>query len=138
MPAPSSPYSPQAGGAFLPGSDMNLTGQVGVTATAQALTATGATGGAGTALSVITPAVATLTGASGSAIDIPTGAGVPGAIYMVRNINATGVINIFAVGGTIDGTTGTTALALSPTGTKAAVLFCSAAGVWNVAGISTT
>lgn len=106
--------------------------------TAQALTATGATGGAGTALSVVTPVVATLTGASGSAIDIATGAGVAGATYMLRNINATGVITVYAVGGTINGTTGTTGLALSPTGTKAAVLFCSAAGTWNVAGISAT
>ena len=106
--------------------------------TAQALTATGATGGAGTALSVVTPVVASLTGASGSAIDIATGAGVAGATYFLRNINATGVITVYAVGGTIDGSTGTGGLALSPTGTKAAMLFCSAAGTWNVCGISTT
>lgn len=106
--------------------------------TAQALTATGATGGAGTALSAVTPAVATLTGASGAGIDIPTGAAIAGATYQLRNINATGVINVYAVGGTIDGVTGTTAFALSPTGTKGAALFCATAGQWQVSGITTT
>jgi hypothetical protein len=138
MPVPSVPYTPQSGGCFLPTGDISLTGQVGLTLTAQSLTSTGATGGLGTLLSTVTPACATLTGASGTAIDIATGAAVPGAVYMVRNINATGVITVYAVGATINGTTGTTGLALSPTGTKAAVLFCSAAGIWNVAGISTT
>ncbi len=106
--------------------------------TAQALTATGATGGAGTAMSTIVPAVVSCTGASGSAIDIATGAGVAGAVYMIRNINATGVITVYAVGGTLNGATGTTGVALSPTGTKAGTFICTAAGTWSLVATSAT
>jgi hypothetical protein len=106
--------------------------------TAGQITSTGATGGAGTALSVVTPAVYALTGASGTAIDIATGAGVAGASYDLRNVNTTGVITVYAVGGTINGTTGTSGLALSPTGTKSASLVCTTTGAWQVIGISTT
>ncbi len=106
--------------------------------TAGQITATGATGGAGTALSVVVPGAFALTGASGSAIDIATGAGLAGAFYYLRNVNATGVITVFAVGGTINGITGVTGVALSPTGTKAAVFACTVAGQWQIMGTSAT
>ncbi len=106
--------------------------------TAQAATATGVTGTDSTALSAIVPALVSVTGASGAGIGIPTGAAVAGATYDIRNINVTGVQNVYAVGGTINGTTGTTAFGLSPTGTKAARLVCVTAGAWLVTAISTT
>jgi hypothetical protein len=104
--------------------------------TAQAATATGATGGAGTALSSVTPALVTITGASGAAIDLATGAAVAGAFYYVKNINSSGILNIYAVGGTINGTTGTTAYALDPTGTPAALITCVVAGAWRASKLT--
>lgn len=101
-----------------------------------ALTSAGATGTDSTAVSIGAPGMLTVTGASGAGIGL--GTGTAGQQFQIRNINATGVQNVYAVGATINGTTGTTALALSPTGTKAAVLGCVTAGAWQVFGISTT
>ena len=75
--------------------------------------------------------------ASGAGIALPTGAAVPGALYFVKNINTTGVCNVYAVGGTINGTTGTTPYALETTGSKSTFIMCVTAGAWQV-GPATT
>lgn len=97
-------------------------------------TATGATGGAGLALTAVTPQYVAATGASGAGLDLPGGAtGAVGAVYVIRNM-MTGVLNVYAVGGTINGTTGTTAYAITATGNKLATLFSVGAGVWIAGG----
>lgn len=102
-----------------------------------AATSAGTTGSDATAISIGAPGLITVTGASGAGVGLPVA--TAGAVYALRNINAaTGVQNVYAVGSTINGTTGTTALALSPTGTKAATLGCVTAGAWLVTAISTT
>lgn len=119
-----------------------LAGTTAITGTATfawqvvAATSAGATGTDSTAIAIGAPGLITVTGASGAGIGL--GTGTAGQVYGIRNINATGVQNVYAVGATINGTTGTTAFALSPTGTKAAVLGCVTAGAWQVVGISTT
>jgi hypothetical protein len=103
--------------------------------TAQDVIATGATGGAGAALSAIYPVIVTCnaTGVSGAGVDLPTGAAVAGAWYQIIN-QMTGVLKIYAVGGTINGTTGTTAFSLTATGNKMATAICTVAGAWSIAG----
>lgn len=96
-------------------------------------TATGATGGSGAALSAITPQNVVATGTSGAGLDLVTGAAVPGAFYTVMNAT-TGVLNIYAVGGTINGTTGTTAFAITATGNRTAMAVCVTAGAWTIRG----
>jgi hypothetical protein len=46
----------------------------------------------------------------------------------------TGDLKIYAVGGTINGTTGTTAVTLTITGNKMGVLSCIEAGAWRFYG----
>lgn len=101
--------------------------------TSQSVTATGATGGSGTALSAITPALVVATGTSGAGLDLVTGAAVAGSYYVINNAT-TGVLNIYAVGGTINGTTGTTAFAITATGNKLAHAMCVTAGQWIIRG----
>lgn len=97
-------------------------------------TATGATGGAGLALTAITPQYIAATGASGAGIDLPGGAtGAVGSVYHIVNM-MTGVLNIYAVGGTINGSTGTTAFAVTATGNRTVDVFSVAAGVWIARG----
>lgn len=105
-----------------------------ILATAAGITATGTTGTNGAAASAVTPALYFVTGASGAGIALPTGAGVAGSLYVFLNPTTTGVINYYAVGGTINGTTGTTAFAVTSTGNRFAVALCSAAGVWAMGG----
>ena len=78
--------------------------------------------------------------ASGVGIGIPTGAGIPGASYDIRNINAaaTGTIMLYAVGGTINGVSGATGVTTSATGTRGLRIVCGAAGAWWITGITTT
>lgn len=97
-------------------------------------TATGATGGAGAALTAVTPQLVAATGASGAGLDLPGGAtGVVGSYYVIQNLG-TGAINVYAVGGTINGTTGTTAYPITATGNRTAHAFCYAAGAWSIRG----
>ena len=97
-------------------------------------TITGATGGAGLALTAVTPQYVAATGTSGAGIDLPGGAtGAVGALYHIVNMT-TGVMNIYAVGGTINGTTGTTAFAVTATGNRTVDVFSVAAGVWIARG----
>jgi len=100
-------------------------------ANVQEVTITGATGT--TAANVINPAPAFLnvTGTSGAGLNL----GVPsaGEAYTIKN-NTTGVCKVYCVGGTINGTTGTTAFSLTATGNLMAFAFCSTAGAWQIAG----
>ena len=128
-----------AGGAFLPNYDIQFSGQVNtlfpfvtLPFTSGDITATGTTGTTATALPAGYPAVVTVTGASGAGVALQTGSAVTGAFYLVKNM-MTGALNIYAVGGTIDGTTGTTALALTATGNKTIIIFCTVAGAWRTA-----
>lgn len=101
-----------------------------------AATSAGTTGTDATAISIGAPGLVTVTGASGAGVGL--GVGTAGQMFQIRNINATGVQNVYSVGGTINGTTGTTAVGLSPTGTKAAIFSCVTAGAWQIMGITTT
>jgi hypothetical protein len=127
------------GGAFLPSDPPPSTLQVLTTPTivqtAQDVIATGATGTTAAALSAVTPCLvnANSTGVSGAGVALPTGAALPGAQYTIMN-SMTGVLKIYAVGGTINGTTGTTAFSLSSTGNLLAVAICTVAGAWQVKG----
>lgn len=97
------------------------------------ITATGATGTTSAALPFVTPCNVVATGVSGAGIGIPTGAALPGARYLVNN-QMTGALNVYAVGSTINGTTGTTAFAITATGNKMAHIVCVEAGVWIAFG----
>ncbi len=101
--------------------------------TAATVTATGATGSAAAALSAVTPALYTVTGASGAGVALPTGAAVAGAYYVLVN-KMTGAFNVYAVGGTINGVTGTTAFPVTATGNLTANVLCVSAGAWSITG----
>ncbi len=101
--------------------------------TAGNITATGVTGTNAAALSAVTPALYTMTGASGAGVALPGGTGSnAGAFYVLKNMG-TGVLNVYAVAGTINGTTGTTAYAIGATGNLTAVAYCTVAGAWQIA-----
>ncbi len=92
-------------------------------------TATGATGTDAAAISAaLAPAVLVCTGTSGMGIGLPTGPA--GLVFVVTNVT-TGVLNVYCVGGTFDGTTGTTAVGISITGTRGGMFACTTAtGAW--------
>jgi len=98
---------------------------------AQEITATGATGTTAAILTVTAPAFVSVTGASGAGINLP----VPtvGQAFTFTN-KMTGAFNLYCVGGTINGTTGTTASAVTATGNKFVVASCTTAGAWTVSG----
>ncbi len=147
------------GGTFNPAADITLTGTVITTGSVtlasptltsptisgtattiafqvQPLTSAGTTGTDATAITIGAPGLVTVTGASGAGLGL--GTGTVGQCFMIRNINATGVQQLYAVGATINGVTGTTAIALSPTGTDAVIVGCLVAGAWQVVGLSST
>lgn len=97
------------------------------------LTITGATGSTATALPSVTPCIVMLTGTSGAGVNIPTGTAVPGAYYIIKN-GTTGVAKVYAVGSTINGTTGTTAISITATGNLGAIFMCTEAGAWQSFG----
>lgn len=98
--------------------------------TTSAVTATGTTGSTAAALPGVYPALIATTGVSGAGVNLPTGAAVAGAFYVIVN-GMTGVLNIYSTGAVINGTTGTTAFALSATGNKTALFMCIGAGAWT-------
>ena len=103
-----------------------------ITLTTASPTGTGATGGAGAVLPTAYPAFLAVTGASASGVDLLTGPA--GSAYFITN-ETTGVLNVYCVGGTINGTTGTTAYAITATGNRSAWAFCrSATGAWTIRG----
>lgn len=126
--------NPRGGGIFDPSQDVAFTGGVTLTAplmpfTAYDITATGATGTTAYQLTSTVPAVVNATGTSGAGINLVTGAAVPGAFLVIRNA-MTGVLNVYSVGATINGTTGTTAATITATGNRTALAYCAAAGAW--------
>lgn len=121
-----------AGGVFLPGDPPPLFGAAQYLSS-QDVTATGATGSTATFLTSVVPALVTVTGASGAGVQLPTGAAVPGAAYLVKNC-MTGALKVYAVGGSINGTTGTTAFTLTATGNLFCAAMCTIAGAWQISG----
>jgi hypothetical protein len=100
--------------------------------TTQIVTATGTGSGDAASVSAIVPAYISITGATGSGVNLPTGP--IGALYWLGN-DAAATMRIYSVGGTINGTTGTTAFTLTSTGNKLAMAFnTSASGVWEIKG----
>ncbi len=124
-----------AGGCFLPGDPPPSTGQVlnqpVCNWQVMSMTATGATGTDAAQITAGAPCLIVATGTSGAGIAFPTGAVVAGAWYLVKNAT-TGVLKVYSVGATINGTTGTTAISISATGTLTAGFGCVAAGAWQV------
>ena len=94
----------------------------------QVITTTGATGSAATPVTTPAPAFLNVTGATGVGINF----GVPsvGEAYFVKN-KTTGTFQIYSVGATINGTTGTTAVDVTVTGNKGLLIFCATAGAWE-------
>ena len=105
------------------------------TVNSQELTATGATGSTATVVVTPPPAVLSVTGASGAGISLPKEAAIPGNYYILKN-KMTGALNVYSSGATINGTTGTTAFAITATGNLGGVIFCSNAGAWTTVGIT--
>jgi uncharacterized protein YjbI with pentapeptide repeats len=97
--------------------------------------ATGATGSTAAAAPSVYPAFVhcNSTGVSGAGLNLPTGAAVAGAFYVIMN-SMTGDLNIYSTGATINGVTGTTAFALTATGNRTAIAACSVAGAWRIHG----
>jgi len=96
----------------------------------QEVTSTGATGSTAATITQVS-AFLNVTGVSGTGLNLPVP--IVGNSYIVKN-NSTGAINVFCVGGTINGTTGTTAYTVTATGNKFAVANCATAGAWQVYG----
>lgn len=96
---------------------------------AQEVTQTGATGSTAAVVTPSAMAFLNVTGTSGAGINLP----VPrvGDFYMVRN-GTTGTCLVYSVGATINGTTGTTAVTISATGTLCAGFACATAAAWRV------
>lgn len=96
---------------------------------AQEVTQTGATGSTAATVTPSAMAFLNVTGTSGAGLNLP----VPrvGDFYMVRN-GTTGTCLVYSVGATINGTTGTTAVTISATGTLTAGFACATAGAWRV------
>ena len=72
-------------------------------------------------------------GATGSGVDLPTGAAVPGAFYIISN-QVAATMRVYAVGATINGATGTTAYQITTTGNKTAIAVCTTSGAWTIGG----
>jgi len=96
---------------------------------AQEVTATGATGSTAAVVTAYPGAFLNATGASGTGLNLP----VPqvGDRFFIKN-NGTGALNVYSVGATINGTTGTTAFAVTATGDKGALAHCATSGAWQV------
>ncbi len=118
-----------SGGTFASGATMTTPT---ILMTTALVTATGATGGSGAVLPTVTPAFVTITGATGSGVDLLTG--TAGQVFFFNNATAT-ITRIYCVGGTINGTTGTTAFQLATAGNKFAVAWnTTASGAWFITG----
>ncbi len=101
---------------------------------AQEVTITGATGTDAAAVTIPPPGYLNLAGVSGAGVNLPIPA--VGDFYSFRN-NTTGVAKIYCVGGTINGTTGTTAVSVSATGNLGGIAQCATAGAWYIAPMPT-
>jgi hypothetical protein len=94
------------------------------------VTATGATGSTATNIGP-GPGLIAATGVSGTGINLLATAAVPGTFYTFKNMG-TGVLKIYSVGATINGTTGTTAVSITATGNLGANIMCARAGAWVI------
>ncbi len=94
---------------------------------AQEVTVTGSTGTDAAIVTAPWPAILNCSGASGAGLNLP----VPkvGAQYVVHNA-ASGTVKIYSVGASINGTTGTTAVDLTNTGTDGSIFWCATDGAW--------
>lgn len=95
---------------------------------AQEVTITGTTGTDAAVVTAPWPAVLNLSGASGAGVNLP----VPsvGAQYVVKN-SGSGTSKVYCVGGSINGTTGTTAVSITTTGTAGDIFWCATSGAWQ-------
>jgi hypothetical protein len=100
---------------------------------AQEVTITGSTGTDAAIVTVPSPAILNCSGASGAGINLP----VPtvGMSYVIKN-SSSGTMKIYCVGGSLNGTTGTTAVTMTTTGTLGDQWFCATAGAWQGAPTS--
>lgn len=101
---------------------------------AQEVTLTGTTGTDAAVVTAPWPAFLNCSGASGAGINLPVPA--VGAEYVLKNTSS-GVLNVFCVGGSINGTTGTTAVTLTATGALGDIFWCATSGAWQTAPKST-
>lgn len=100
---------------------------------AQEVTITGTTGTDAAIVTVPSPAILNCSGASGAGINLPVP--VVGQSYVVKN-SSSGTMKIYCVGGSLNGTTGTTAVTMTTTGTLGDQWFCATAGAWQGAPTS--
>lgn len=100
---------------------------------AQEVTLTGSTGTDAAVVTVPSPAILNCSGASGAGVNLP----VPtvGMSYVIKNTSS-GTMKVYCVGGSLNGTTGTTAVSLTTTGTLGDQFFCATAGAWQGAPTS--
>jgi len=100
---------------------------------AQEVTLTGTTGTDAAVVTVPSPAILNCSGASGAGVNLPVP--IVGQSYVVKN-SSSGTMKIYCVGGSINGTTGTTAVSMTTTGTLGDQFFCATAGAWQGAPTS--
>ena len=93
------------------------------------VTATGTTGTTAANLTVGPMAIINTTGATDAGVNLWVP--VPGDTIFVHNDSTTGAVKVYSVGATINGTTGTTAVSITVTGTKGAMFGCITAGAWK-------
>lgn len=100
---------------------------------AQEVTLTGTTGTDAAIVTAPPGAILNCSGASGAGVNLP----IPtvGMTYAVKNTSS-GTMKIYCVGGSINGTTGTTAVSLTTTGTVGDIFWCATAGAWQGAPTS--
>ena len=96
----------------------------------QEVTLTGTTGTDAAIVTVPMPAFLNLSGASGAGVNLP----VPraGDSIAIKN-SGSGTTKIYCVGGSINGTSGTTAVSVTSTGILGGTWFCATAGAWQTA-----
>ena len=99
----------------------------------QEVTITGTTGTDAAIVTVPSPAILNCSGASGAGVNLP----VPsvGMSYVIKNTSS-GTMKVYCVGGSLNGTTGTTAVSLTTTGTLGDQFFCATSGAWQGAPTS--
>jgi hypothetical protein len=100
---------------------------------AQEVTLTGSTGTDAAVVTTPWPAILNCSGASGAGLNLPVP--VVGAQYVIKN-SSSGTMKAYCVGGSINGTTGTTAITITTTGALGDILWCATAGAWQSAPLS--
>lgn len=100
---------------------------------AQEVTLTGTTGTDAAVVTAPWPAILNCSGASGAGVNLPYPS--VGAQYVIKNTSS-GTMKVYCVGGSINGTTGTTAVSLTTTGTLGDIFWCATAGAWQGAPTS--